>query len=40
MKVIGAGIGRTGTMSMQAALEALGYHCYQALQARPCENLR
>lgn len=28
MKVIGAGFGRTGTMSMQAALEALGYRCY------------
>jgi len=28
MKVIGAGFGRTGTMSMQAALETLGYHCY------------
>lgn len=28
MKVIGAGIGRTGTMTMQAALETLGYHCY------------
>lgn len=28
MKVIGAGFGRTGTMSMQAALETLGYRCY------------
>jgi hypothetical protein len=28
MKVIGAGISRTGTMTMQAALETLGYHCY------------
>ena len=28
MKVIGAGFGRTGTMSMQAALELLGYRCY------------
>jgi hypothetical protein len=28
MKVIGAGISRTGTMTMQAALEALGYPCY------------
>lgn len=28
MKVIGAGIGRTGTLTMQAALETLGYHCY------------
>ena len=28
MKVIGAGFPRTGTMSMQAALETLGYHCY------------
>jgi hypothetical protein len=28
MRVIGAGFGRTGTMSMQAALEQLGYRCY------------
>lgn len=28
MKVIGAGISRTGTTSMQAALDTLGYHCY------------
>lgn len=28
MKVIGAGLPRTGTMSMQAALEQLGYPCY------------
>ncbi len=28
MQVIGAGFGRTGTMSMQAALEILGYPCY------------
>jgi sulfotransferase family protein len=28
MKVIGAGLMRTGTMTMQAALERLGYHCY------------
>ena len=28
MKVIGAGISRTGTMTMQAALQTLGYHCY------------
>ena len=28
MKVIGAGFGRTGTMSMQAALNILGYRCY------------
>ncbi len=28
MQVIGAGFGRTGTMSMQAALEVLGYRCY------------
>ncbi len=28
MQVIGAGFGRTGTMSMQAALETLGYRCY------------
>ena len=28
MQVIGAGFGRTGTMSMQAALQVLGYRCY------------
>ena len=28
MKVIGAGFPRTGTLSMQAALETLGYPCY------------
>jgi hypothetical protein len=28
MQVIGAGFGRTGTMSMQAALNLLGYRCY------------
>jgi hypothetical protein len=28
MKVIGAGFMRTGTMSMQAALQLLGYPCY------------
>lgn len=28
MEVIGAGFGRTGTMSIQAALEMLGYRCY------------
>ena len=28
MKIIGAGFGRTGTMSLQAALERLGYPCY------------
>jgi hypothetical protein len=28
MKVIGAGFGRTGTMSMQGALKILGYPCY------------
>lgn len=28
MRLIGAGFGRTGTMSMQAACEILGYRCY------------
>jgi hypothetical protein len=28
VQVIGAGFGRTGTMSMQAALEILGHRCY------------
>jgi hypothetical protein len=28
MKGISAGFIRTGTMTMQAAVETLGYHCY------------
>ena len=33
MEIIGAGFGRTGTMSLQAALEALGYApCYHMLE--------
>jgi hypothetical protein len=28
MKIIGAGFGRTGTMSLKAALEELGFPCY------------
>ncbi len=28
MKIIGAGMPRTGTMSMQAALNELGFPCY------------
>ncbi|MEM7032173.1 MAG: sulfotransferase family protein [Chloroflexota bacterium] len=33
MKIIGAGYPRTGTMSMQAALEILGYPCYHMVVA-------
>jgi Sulfotransferase domain len=38
MQVIGAGFGRTGTMSMQAALELLGYRCYhmREITKDPC----
>ncbi len=33
MKVIGAGYGRTGTLSLKAALERLGFGpCYHALE--------
>jgi sulfotransferase family protein len=32
MKIIGAGLMRTGTMSMQAALGALGYPCYHMVE--------
>ncbi|MGH8900556.1 MAG: sulfotransferase family protein [Egibacteraceae bacterium] len=31
LKVIGAGFGRTGTTSLHAALEVLGFPCYQML---------
>lgn len=37
MKVIGAGLPRTGTMSMQAALNQLGYSCYH-MQNVPLEK--
>jgi hypothetical protein len=37
MKVIGAGLMRTGTMSMQAALQTLGYPCYH-MQEVPRER--
>lgn len=41
MKVIGAGFGRTGTMSMQAALETLGYPCYHMREvAQRSDHLR
>ncbi len=33
MKVIGAGFGRTGTMSLKVALEELGYGpCYHMIE--------
>ena len=33
MKVIGAGYGRAGTMSLKAALEVLGHRCYHMEEA-------
>ena len=30
LKVIGAGFGRTGTKSLQQALQMLGFNCYHA----------
>ena len=36
LMVIGAGLGRTGTLSMQAALEMLGYNnCYHLKSNSP-----
>ena len=35
LKFIGAGFGRTGTMSMKAALEQLGYPCYHMIECFP-----
>ena len=39
MKVIGAGFSRTGTMSMQVALQILGFRTYHMFEAmRNMEN--
>lgn len=42
LRVIGAGFGRTGTLSMQAALEGLGfapcYHYVEVIERRPGRN--
>lgn len=42
LRVIGAGFGRTGTLSMQAALEQLGfspcYHFVEVIERRPGRN--
>lgn len=35
LQIIGAGFGRTGTMSMKAALEQLGYPCYHMVECFP-----
>ncbi len=35
LKIIGAGFGRTGTMSMKTALEQLGYPCYHMVECFP-----
>ncbi len=35
LDVIGAGFGRTGTMSLKAALEQLGYPCYHMVECFP-----
>jgi Sulfotransferase domain len=37
LQVIGAGFGRTGTLSLKLALERLGVgHCYHMLEFRQC----
>ena len=35
LKIIGAGFGRTGTMSLKAALEQLGFPCYHMMECFP-----
>lgn len=35
LDIIGAGFGRTGTMSLKAALEQLGYPCYHMVECFP-----
>ena len=35
LKIIGAGFGRTGTMSLKAALEQLGFPCYHMVECFP-----
>ena len=35
LEVIGAGFGRTGTMSLKAALESMGYPCYHMVECFP-----
>ena len=35
LEVIGAGFGRTGTMSLKAALESVGYPCYHMVECFP-----
>jgi hypothetical protein len=35
LKVIGAGFGRTGTMSLKVALEQLGFPCYHMVECFP-----
>ncbi len=36
LEIVGAGFGRTGTMSLKAALEQLGYHkCYHMMEVEP-----
>ncbi len=36
LEVIGAGWGRTGTFSLKAALDHLGYPCYHMTEVLPC----
>ena len=35
LQIIGAGFGRTGTMSLKAALEQMGYPCYHMVECFP-----
>ena len=35
LEIIGAGFGRTGTMSLKAALETLGFPCYHMVECFP-----
>ena len=35
LEIIGSGFGRTGTMSLKAALEQLGFPCYHMVECFP-----
>lgn len=35
LQIIGAGFGRTGTLSLKTALEQLGFPCYHMIECFP-----
>ena len=38
LKIIGVGLGRTGTLSTQHALNELGYNCYHMVEVMKKNN--